>query len=489
MKKTIFYISLLLIGFILGAWYFSGGIIPEKPENAGPPAVFASSINDNKPSSFSNAAEKVTPGVVKIISYVEQQTRYNFGDDFGFFDDDFWKRFFGVPRNRIVKGMGSGFLVSENGYIVTNNHVVENAKKITVYTHSGEKYNAKIKGTDPKTDIALIKIEADNLPFLEFGDSSELKVGQWVMAVGNPLGTSYTVTAGIVSAKGRQLGTDMYTDYIQTDAAINRGNSGGPLVNLQGQVVGVNSTIITPNQGFVGIGFAVPSNIVKTIIKDLRTKGKVTRGWIGIYIEDITPEEKDALGLDSTKGAIVSKVVEDSPADKAGLKPYDVIIKADNKKIKNGAELKLKIGSTPPGETVVFDIIRDKNQIQKKVKIGKLGDDESTEETNKKTLGSEKQLGLKLVPLTERTARNYGIPEAGGLLVLNVEPYSPADEADFNRGDIIVEVNRIKVNNLEQFRQIINRAQEQGKRALLFKVRYYTRSGEVYETIKAIRLN
>ena len=489
MKKSVWIVLLaLVVGFLMGGWFFGGIGTPNKPSVESPSKVFASSIPVEN-SSFVNTAKKVTPAVVKIISTVEitqQYAPFSFNDDF--FGDNFWKRFFGVPQKRRVQGLGSGFFISKDGYIVTNNHVVEKATKVEVYTYNGTKYKAKIIGTDPKTDLALIKIKGKNFPFLQLGDSSKVQVGEWVLAIGNPLGTEFSVTAGIISAKGRQLGVADYADFIQTDAAINKGNSGGPLVNLRGEVIGVNSAILTPNEGSVGIGFAIPSNLVKVIITELKTTGKVIRGWLGVVIQDISPEDKDALGLNSTRGALVAQVSPGSPADKYGIKPYDVIVSINGKKIKNSTELKVIIGATKPGTIITLGIIREGKFLTKKVKIGKLGEKGGAQRSS--TMEKEDiNLGMDIITLNKRIADNYNIPFSKGVLVVSVKPYSPADEAGIMRGDIIVEVNRKGVLNVAQFKRAIANAKRKGKRAVILKIKRIARDGSVYEILRSINLS
>ncbi len=487
-KSVVFGLGALIVGFLLGGWFFGNLNTPKKPFVDSPKTVFAKTVPVVNNSSFVETAKKVTSAVVKILSTVEitqQYSPFSFGDDF--FGDDFWKRFFGVPQKRRVQGLGSGFFISKNGYIVTNNHVVDKATKVEVYTYDGTRYKAKIIGKDPKTDLALIKIKGNNFPFLPLGDSSKVQVGEWVMAIGNPLGTEFSVTAGIISAKGRQLGVADYADFIQTDAAINKGNSGGPLVNLRGEVIGVNSVILTPNEGSVGIGFAIPSNLVKVIVSELKTNGKVIRGWLGVAIQDISPEDKDALGLKNTRGALISQVTPGSPADKYGLKPYDVIVSINGKKIKNSTELKVIIGATKPETVVSLGIIREGKLITKRVKIGKLGEkgDKTQSQPSER---EEVNLGMNLITLNKNIADNYNIPFSKGVLVVSVKPYSPADEAGIIRGDIIVEVNRVRVLNVSQFKRLISRARRKGKRAVMLKIRRIARDGSFFEILRSISL-
>ena len=492
-KRWLFGTLFLLIGFALGAWFFSGVLNPRRPAYSTLP-VYASGVPAGEPSDFSTTAEKVTPGVVKILSegFMETESRSGgtpFGEDdlFG----DFWRRFFSVPqqRNVPVQGFGSGFFISADGYIVTNNHVVEKAQKVTVSTFDGNEYKAKIVGTDPKTDLARLKVEGKSCPFLPLGDSSTVRVGEWVLAVGNPLQTEFTVTAGIISAKGRQLDTAEYADYIQTDAAINRGNSGGPLVNLRGEVIGVNSVILSPNQGSVGIGFAIPSNIVKTIVTALKGSGKVERGYMGVSIQDIGPADKEALGLASTTGALIAQVVPGGPADTAGLKAYDVVVKCNSEPIKNATALKLKIGSTKPGQVVTLGVLRDGKSRDISIKVSKLGDkgDESLPADKGDAVSNvSEELGLTLTALTSKVAENYGIPYKGGLLIMDVKPLSPAYDAGLQKGLIIVEANRTKVDTLQDLNRVVAAAKSRG--AVLFRLVAFDNSGSKIELLRSLRL-
>ncbi len=489
MKKNIVVTAIIFlsIGFILS--YFLTPHITNKNEKA--PEVKIAFAQPIKPiasnGSFVDVVKIVTPGVVKIISYKERTVSL-FGDDFFGFDD-FWKRFFDIPqRKEPVAGLGSGFFISSDGYIVTNNHVVEGAKKIRVFTYDGNEYEAEIKGTDPKTDLALIKVKGKNFKYLVFGDSSKVQVGEWVLAIGNPFGKEFTVTAGIISAKGRQLDTASYADFIQTDAAINQGNSGGPLVNMRGEVIGINSAILTPNMGNVGIGFAVPSNLAKKIIKQLKEKGKVERGWLGVQIQDITMKDKKALGLPSTHGALIAQVVPGSPADKAGLKEYDVIVKVNGREIRNATELKVIVGNTLPGTVLDFEIIRDGKTIHKKIKIGKRGESNGSGETSSEggSEYSEANLGLTLKPLNSRIADEYGIPQKWGLLVLGVKLWSEAYFSGIRRGDIIIEANKRRMKTISDFRKELSYSKKSG--VIILKVRRYYRRGNYQDTILSLRV-
>lgn len=466
MKKTLL---IALISFCLGI--FLAGLIfvylPEKnsPESLSPQQSspsFASSLYASSPlqsgsrPDFVKIIENVGPAVLKIeAERVEKRKSFGFGDEWPF--DDFWNRFFDNPREREQEyhsiAYGTGFFISSDGYILTNNHIVENAIKVAVFSIEGNEYKAKIVGTDSKSDLALLKVDDKKLPFVHLGDSVQLKVGEWVLAIGNPLGMEHTVTAGIVSAKGRQLLGSLnvpdYQDYIQTDAAINRGNSGGPLVNLGGEVVGITSNILTPTGGNIGIGFAIPSNLAKKIVKQLKEKGRVVRGYLGVQIQPINEDIKDFLKLKSKKGAYVTKVEPNTPAAKAGLKRHDVIIELNGETIEGPNDLKFKIADIQPGTKVEIKLVRDDKEKIITVKIEEL----EPEEEKVKPAVSGKDIGLTVRELTPLIARRYGFQTEEGLFITKVSRYSEAERKGLAAGDIILEVNRRKV---KQFRDLEN---------------------------------
>ena len=340
---------------------------------AATPNLFASPLPQEKATlDFVTIAEKAGPAVVRIEADRREQSRsQGFGGEWPF-GDDFFDRFFGQPRqnqpeSNTVQVGGTGFFITPDGYILTNNHLVEKDKttRVAITTLAGKEYEAKIVGTDPGTDLALLKVQAKDVPFIELGDSGQVKVGEWVLAIGNPLGMEHTVTAGIVSYKGRQIDTQSYQDFIQTDAAINRGNSGGPLINMKGEVVGINSNILTAGfAGNIGIGFAIPSNIAKKVIVQLKEKGRVVRGRLGVQMRDLTDGMVKQLGLKSKSGAIVNSVEPDSPAEEAKLKQYDVIVAVNGEPVKNGDDLRFKIADIPPGKKVDLTIVRDGKEMK-----------------------------------------------------------------------------------------------------------------------------
>ena len=403
------------------------------------------------PGSFSQLAKEASPSVVNISTVKVIKGRERAPLPFGPNDPfrEFFDRFFGdqLPKDFRQRSLGSGFIIDKEGLILTNNHVVEKTDEIKVTLADKREFRAKIIGRDPKTDLALIRIEADTpLEPLPLGDSEKLDVGDWVIAIGNPFGLGHTVTAGIVSAKFRQLGTGSYDNFIQTDASINPGNSGGPLLNTVGEVVGINSAIFTQTGGSVGIGFAIPINMAKDLLPQLK-KGKVVRGWLGVLIQKITPELKDKLDLKDEKGALVADVVSDGPAEKAGLKRGDVIVSFDGKDIEEMNQLPYVVASTPVGKSVTVELIRKGKKIALQVEVGEL-----KEETEPPVVAEAgPNLGLTLKEITPELASNYRLSVTSGLVVVQVEANSPAAEAGIAPGDIILEVDQESVKSLSQF--------------------------------------
>jgi len=460
-------VALLLVGSILGLGY--GMSTAVKPSNS--PTGPASAISETPmiPANFTDLARAVRPGVVNIqvvkkVKNVGFGSR-SFGGPFGERNPfgDFFGPFFkgNPPRSFEQRGVGSGFVMNQDGYILTNNHVVEDADQIKVKLANEKEYDGKVVGRDPKTDLALVKISgASDLHALQMGNSDNLKVGSWVVAVGSPFGLEQTVTAGIVSAKGRVIGSGPYDDFIQTDASINPGNSGGPLINMKGEVVGINTAIIASGQG---IGFAIPINMAKEIVPQLQEKGHVTRGWLGVSIQEVTPELAKSFSLKENKGALVAQVISGSPAEKAGIEQGDVLVEFDGKEIADSKDLPRMVASTPVGKVVTVKLSRNGKVLDRQVKVGEM--EEKVEVA--KTPSSKKSLGITVQDLTPDIAKGLGLRKDTGVVVTGVEPGSPAADAGIRTGDVIREVNRKPVKDVQDFIQKIEKAKDQDN-VLLF---------------------
>jgi serine protease Do len=403
------------------------------------------------PCSFSSLAKQASPSVVNISTVKVIKGRGQIPLPFGPDDPfrDFFERFFRdqMPRDYRQQSLGTGFIIDREGYILTNNHVVEKADEIKVRLADEEDFTARIVGRDSKTDIALIKIDSDK-PFspLPLGDSDKIEVGDWVIAIGNPFGLGNTVTAGIVSAKYRYIGAGSYDNFIQTDASINPGNSGGPLLNTAGEVIGINTAIYSQSGGSIGIGFATPINMVKDLLPQLK-KGKVVRGWLGVMIQKITPDLKDKLGLKDEKGALVADVSSGGPADKAGIQRGDVIVVFNGKQVKESADLPYIVGSTPVGKTVPVEVIRKGQMKTFQVKIGELKEEKEAEAVTE----AKPSLGMTVEQITPELAKDYGLSETRGLVVVDVGNNSPAEDAGLKEGDIILEVDQKRITDLGEF--------------------------------------
>lgn len=469
-------LTLLFIGILFGAILVSGfglvrpGLADINLGASEPPVKL-----DADASSFSQAfievAEKVTPAIVQIAVVSERENPHS---------DWFFFPFKDMPKEQ--KGSGSGIIISEDGYIVTNNHVVENASKVTVGLSDKRQFDAVVVGTDPLTDLAVVKIEEDNLPVAFLGNSDNLKVGQWVMAIGNPLSLSSTVTAGIVSAIGRgQLGLirDSYgvENFIQTDAAINPGNSGGALVDLSGSVIGINSAIAAGGGGtYIGYGFAIPINLAKAVAQDLIAHGKVSRGYIGINIGEVDNAIAKSLGMDKPKGIIIQGIVEDGAASKADLKAGDIILEIDGREVNKPNELQSYVASLTAGTTVNLKIFRDGKTLDRKVTLKARDEDIKTEPVSDNNDSKEKKdtgsstakfddLGLTVKNLTEKDRTDFKI--SSGVIITEVKPFSKAEDQRLFSGLVITEADKEKVSNVEDFKDIVDR--KKGS-ALLLKV-------------------
>ncbi|MGA2091914.1 MAG: DegQ family serine endoprotease [Sedimentisphaerales bacterium] len=447
---------------------------------------------------FSQIAEKASPAVVAIkaekkvtISYPQSP----FGNQpLDPFSQDFFQRFFqrqspqqqqqrrSPSHESLQIGQGSGFIVSPDGYILTNNHLVGDVDEVKVTLTDGRDFVAKIIGTDPESDVAVIKIDANNLSCLEMADSDKIEVGEWVLAIGNPFGLSHTVTAGIISAKGRSgFGIAAFEDFIQTDAAINMGNSGGPLVNLDGKVVGINTALISSSPGMsnVGVGLAIPINIAKPVYKQIVAKGAVTRGWLGVAIADLTPDKAKQLDINEAKGVLVPEVMVGSPAAKAGVQAGDIIVEMDGKMVDKAGELQRKIALKEPGKSVELVVIRDGSRKTITVKLEKRPSKEQLEAGRGNAV--VEKLGITVQNLTEDAAKQYGYEDLKGVLVTNVEEDSPAAAAGIEPGCLIQEVNRKPVANTRQFNDEIQKSVKTGRVMML--IRYENRSIFVVLTI------
>lgn len=483
-KRWLFITAILLAGF-------AGGLIvashlemapptyaqdKSKPLPANPNAAQGRLILQQFSAAFEEAAAKVNAAVVPIFSEqtVEERGPFSMPNDqfHNFFGDEFFRRFFGNPgsgndnERQSVRGLGSGVIVSKDGYILTNNHVVREADKLTVMLEENKKYTAKLIGTDPETDLAVIKIDATDLPAAALGNSDDVHIGQWVIAVGNPFELLHTVTAGIISAKGRSaVGLNLsYQDFIQTDASINPGNSGGALADLDGNVIGINTAISSPSGGSVGIGFAIPINMAKQVMEDLVSKGKVTRGYLAIVPQDIDANMAKAWKLKSTEGALVGDVTPNGPADRAGMQRGDVITSFNGKKILNSTHLRQTVAQADPGTTAKIVLLRDGREMTLPVVLGDRGKaltdrnlrngDEGEPEPEEKT---GEKLGLTVQELTSNLAQQLGYRQEDGVLVSSVASGSPADEAGLRRGDLIKEVNRTPVGSIQEFKRLVAR--------------------------------
>jgi serine protease Do len=427
---------------------------------------------DQAPPSFADLADKVKHSVVNISTtkVIKGHAVNPFSDPDSpfreFFGDEFFKRFFGDKPKGTMKtsSLGSGVVINSDGTILTNNHVVEKADEIKIKLDDGKEYDAKILGRDPKTDLALIQAKPDkDFPQpARLGDSDAIRIGDWIMAVGNPFGLGHTVTVGIISAKGRVIGAGPYDDFLQTDAAINPGNSGGPLFNMNGEVVGINTAIVAQGQG---IGFAIPINLGKELLPQLKT-GKVIRGWLGVMIQNITPEMAESFNLKDTEGALVGDVLEDTPAEKAGIKRGDVIVKVDDKKIENAAMLSRLVASIAPETKVIMTVIRDGKEKNIEVEIGTMPGGETTEEQAK----TESAWGITAQNVTPEMARKFEWDEGEkGVIITEVEPDSPAEEGKLKPGDLIKEINRRKIQNLRDYKETMGKVTKEESLLLLIK--------------------
>jgi len=423
------------------------------------------------------------PGVVfiqveKTVESRPGSVRMRPNDPSSFFGDEFFERFFGKPgaprRGLKQKGQGSGFLISKDGYILTNNHVVGDADKITVKLHTGEELEAVRIGSDPKSEVAVIKIEGDDFPCIELGNSADLEIGEWVIAVGNPFGLTETLTVGVVSAKGRNnIGLAEYEDFIQTDAAINPGNSGGPLLNIDGKVIGINTAIISQTGGYMGIGFAIPINMAKAIKDQLVAKGSVTRGFVGIMLnrEDMDEDMAASFGLDEAGGVLVADIVEDSPAEEAGLAEGDIILRIDGDDVVDNASFRNRVAMIDPGTKVALKVFRDGKPKDVKLTIGTFPADEAAVPA---APALAEKTGFIVRDLTPELARRFNYDFDEGVIIAGVEPGSPAFEAGLQPGFLVLSVNRTPVKNAEEFAEALEESTNSQRVLLRVKNKTYS---------------
>ncbi|MGD2079932.1 MAG: Do family serine endopeptidase [Nitrospirota bacterium] len=455
--------ALLLSGFVLGALALQ--FLPAKPQYQPPPQrvvvprAAGEVIEASK--AFSQVVNSVSPAVVNISTVkLVARSRSGFKDDpFYDFFNDFFNPFYdyGLDRDWKEQSLGSGVLVSGDGYIITNNHVVSNAEKIRVTLYDKRVFSGRVIGADPKTDIAVVKISAGGLPVIPWGDSDRLQVGEFVLAIGNPFGLSHTVTMGIISAVGRaNVGIADYEDFIQTDAAINPGNSGGPLVGIDGDLIGINTAIFSQSGGYQGIGFAVPANMARSIMDQLIREGKVVRGWLGVTVQELTPEIARKFGHGNVTGALVGEALEGSPADRGGLRSGDIIFKYDGEDVGGPAELKNMVAKSPPGDEVPLGVLRDRKRLRITVTIGERpgGDERPRARPASETEGNVFS-GLNVITLTPDIARQLDLDgDEAGVVAVGVRVGSPAEEAGLKRGDLIQAIDRMPVKDAEDFERI-----------------------------------
>ena len=458
MKNRLASRALIAVGIISAVVAFEFGPHFSRPGNltADAASAYAGAAAEGRAvPNFVALANKLKPVVVNISTtqVAKEPGRRGAPGERGDPLEEFQRRFFGnPPRGQAPQhSLGSGFIIDPDGSILTNNHVVDNAQKIVVKLADQREFDAKVVGRDAKTDIAVIKIDAKGaLPAALLGDSSRLEVGEWVVAIGNPFGLDNTVTAGIISAKGRHIGAGPYDDFIQTDASINPGNSGGPLINLSGEVIAINTAIFSQSGGNIGIGFATPINLAKDILPQLKSKGKVTRGWLGVSIQEVTPDLAASLGLEQHRGGLVSDVTKNGPAERAGIKAGDVIVQFADTEIKQANELPALVARLRPETTARVKLLRDKKELTVSVTVGEL------KETEIAALAKEKgELGLTVQKVAPDMAESLGLDRAQGVVITGVEPGSLANEAGLEEGDVIVEINRKPVRDVADYRKTV----------------------------------
>lgn len=478
----------LLVAGVVAALVGAQALVPPLANAAASPAVVAALPRG--PAGFADLVARVSPAVVSITTTASVTLHEGTGDK-GFSMPDlpegspfseFFRHFFegrampgfSGPLHEEMKGLGSGFIIDPSGYVVTNDHVIKQADDITVVLSDGSRYPAELKGRDEKTDLALLKIAADKpLPYVQFGDSDSIRPGDWVLAVGNPFGLGGSVSAGIVSARGRNIHSGPFDDYIQIDAPINQGNSGGPLFGLDGRVVGVNTAIYSPSGGNVGIGFAIPASEVRQVIAQLKTRGTVERGWLGVQIQPVSEEVAESLAIPADKGALVAGVEKDSPAAKAGLKAGDLILRYDGKALQDFRDLPRLVADTKAGSRVEMRVLRQGRERDVRVTIGSMPQEETVVSAQESPAeGGTPQLGLEIAPVTAEAREKYGIPDdTKGVLVVGVRPGSPAAEAGIQAGSVVSMVDQTPVTTPAELAGQVKQAAEGGRPSVLLLVR------------------
>mgnify|MGYP001770837685 CR=1 FL=1 len=442
--------------------------------------------------SYADVVEKTSPAVLRIEAEHKNKPQTQ-GDQPPFPFDDLFRQGPNLQRPPIERGLGSGVLVSADGTILTNNHVIDGADKITVILSNNKSYDARLVGSDPPSDLAVLKIDAQNMPYLTLGNSDAVRVGDIVLAIGNPLGIGQTVTAGIISAKGRRTGlsygsgNDAFEDFLQTDAPINRGNSGGALVNLSGELIGINSQILAggPAGGNIGIGFAIPSNMAKSVMEQLLKDGRVRRGMLGINIQNLTGDTAEALGVEDTSGVLVSNVRAGSAAEKAGIKRGDVITAINGEKIEDSNTLRNKVAGTLPGTEIKLTVLRKGQELELVATLDEYNLDTASSEPSGKDSGPDAmgkasgRLGITVQSMTPQLAKQIGLDSEGGVIVTDVDPAGPAAAAGISRGDVIVEVNAKPVNSPDAIQKAIS---ESGKKPVLLLV--WRKGATVFLTVR-----
>jgi serine protease Do len=466
---------------------------PPMQERAGPPRL----LENGAPFSFADLVERVSPAVVTVTveERVQPSQQFNpedlpepFRDFFNQFGQGQGGHQFEQPRKAVA--MGSGFIIDRSGLIVTNNHVVENAKKITVKLPDGREFDAKLLGADVATDIAVLRVKADKpLPSVEFGDDRQIRVGDWVIAVGNPFGLSNTVTAGIISSIGRDVGNGPYTDYLQIDAPINRGNSGGPTFNLQGKVIGMNSMIYSPSGGSVGIGFAIPSTTIHDVVGQLESHGKVSRGWLGVQIQNLTPEIAASVGSRESKGAIVASIVPASPAAKAGFQPGDLVLAINGKSVEDSRDLTRRVASLPAGAKATFAVIRNGAPKTVNAVIGARKEEQVASNSGPQRSSSMEAtgeaMGLGLAAVTPEVRHAYNLDDhINGVLVTRVDPDSDAADKGIEPGDVLVSIANKPVHTPQEIKAQVAGAQATGHKSVLVLV-----EGSAGQRFVALKIN